>query len=635
MPAPGYTFAARLDQAQFLSTIMKVIGGILCICFCLAVMQSLTRPPRPDAGVEPAILFFKEQSKVFAVSAAQLQSAIAAIKASDPGAIANARMALRDCRLAYKKIEFFLEYFFTSSAVIYNRAPKYEIEEPYMEYQQPIGLQVIEGLLFEKEVVGKKEELLQQADAVSSSAGDLSSLLYGFQANDKQLMESIRLELLRVITLGIEGFDAPLLKSGIDEASAALDAMQRILTPFLRMDIAPSDSVSKYLVGSIHFLQQHRDFDRFDRLAFLTQYALPLQRHLGLLIQVLKLEQNTTNGALNYAAGDIFSTDALNIRSFPGADSYPRAALTQLGKKLFFEPGLSGNNKISCATCHDPAKHFTDAVPQSVAFDGHSHVQRNAVSLLYAGFQYGQFWDGRAKSLEEQVRTVVSNPQEMNGGEAAIVSLLKNRPAYIPLFKEAFPERRDSMAGLDEVASALAAFVRSLNPRNSRFDQYIRGKAALTTQEINGFNVFMGKAQCGTCHFAPLFNGLTPPLYNMSELEVLGTTKTDDFEKPAIDTDQGRFTVFPIGFYKGAFKTPTVRNVSATGPYMHNGSFKTLEAVIEFYNKGGASGLGLPIDNQTLAAQPLNLSKEEISDIVSFLQTLEDTIPGVDNNDQQ
>src|SRR5689334_12691183 len=114
MPAPGHTFAARLDQAQFLSTIMKVIGGILCICFCLAVMQSLTGPPRPDAGVEPAIHFFKEQSKVFAVSAAQLQLAIAAIRTSDPGTIANARMALRDCRLAYKKIEFFLEYFFTS-----------------------------------------------------------------------------------------------------------------------------------------------------------------------------------------------------------------------------------------------------------------------------------------------------------------------------------------------------------------------------------------------------------------------------------------------------------------------------------------------------------------------------------------
>jgi len=150
---------------------------------------------------------------------------------------------------------------------------------------------------------------------------------------------------------------------------------------------------------------------------------------------------------------------------------------------------------------------------------------------------------------------------------------------------------------------------------------------ALTAQEINGFNLFMGKAQCGTCHFAPLFNGLVPPLYNLSELEVLGTTKTDNLDKPEPDTDSGRFNVFPIAFYEKAFKTPTVRNVSATGPYMHNGSFKTLETVVEFYNKGGANGLGLTMNNQTLSPLPLNLSKEEVNDIVSFMQALEDAVP--------
>ena len=136
----------------------------------------------------------------------------------------------------------------------------------------------------------------------------------------------------------------------------------------------------------------------------------------------------------------------------------------------------------------------------------------------------------------------------------------------------------------------------------------------------------MGKAQCGTCHFAPLFNGLIPPFYNLTEVEVLGTTKTDNLEKPEADTDLGRFNIFPISFYEKAFKTPTVRNVSATGPYMHNGAFKTLEAVVEFYNKGGATGLGLPMSNQTLSAASLNLSKEEINDIVQFLHSLEDSV---------
>ena len=108
----------------------------------------------------------------------------------------------------------------------------------------------------------------------------------------------------------------------------------------------------------------------------------------------------------------------------------------------------------------------------------------------------------------------------------------------------------------------------------------------------------MGKAQCGTCHFAPLFNGLIPPFYNLTEVEVLGTTKTDNLEKPEADTDLGRFNIFPISFYEKAFKTPTVRNVSATGPYMHNGAFKTLEAVVEFYNKGGGGRNGTWITHE-------------------------------------
>jgi cytochrome c peroxidase len=613
---------------------MRVVYGILSICFCLVVAQALIKPVR-NRGVEPAVAFFKEQSGVFAVSAAQLKLAIEAIKANDTQSVINARKALIMSRVSFKRIEFFLEYFFTSSAMIYNRAAKYEIEEPYMEYQEPVGLQVIEALLFEKEVAEKKADLLQQVDAVHSSASDIAALLYGFQATDQQLLESLRVELIRVITLHISGYDAPFLKSGITEAAAALEAMRETVQPYLTGNTPSADSVSKYLSGSISYLQQHPDFDNFNRLQFLTQEVLPLQRHFGKLISDLHLELNTTGGVINYKAADIFSADALNLRAFPGAQAYPNKALEQLGKQLFFEPGLSGNNKISCATCHEPAKHFTDGLTQSKTIDGHSHVQRNASSLLYAGYQYGQFWDGRAKSLEEQVKTIMNNKEEMNGGEPVITALLARKPYYKNCLANIFPAGNDNATMPDKVAMALAAFVRSLNPRNARFDQYLQGNTStLNAKEINGFNLFMGKAQCGTCHFAPLFNGLTPPLYNLSELEVLGTTISDNFEMPVVDSDQGRFTIFPIGFYDKAFKTPTVRNVSATGPYMHNGAFKTLEAVIEFYNKGGAAGMGLFLPNQTLSARPLNLTNEEVNNIVSFLHTLEDEIPNSSNNKQ-
>ena len=135
----------------------------------------------------------------------------------------------------------------------------------------------------------------------------------------------------------------------------------------------------------------------------------------------------------------------------------------------------------------------------------------------------------------------------------------------------------------------------------------------------------MGRAQCATCHFAPLFNGLIPPDYAVTEFEVLGTTGTDKLDKPHLSKDQGRYNVYPFPFYKGAFKTPTVRNSAGTAPYMHNGSFGSLEKVLEFYNRGGGQGLGLDMPSQTLSSHPLGLSKKEMQDIIYFLDALTDT----------
>ncbi len=578
---------------------LKVAGGLIVWVFCGVMGVGFTRS-KPDKGVPVALAYFQTNATAFAAATGELQQAIVALN-DDSASVVKAREALIRSRLQYKKIAFFLEYFFKSAALIYNSAPKYEIEEPYMEFREPTGLQVIESLLYDAHPMAKKNELLQQAEVVTSSAKDLGALLYGFTANDKQLLESVQLELVRVITLSITGFDAPLLKTGIVESEMSLSALQAVLQPYLNNTGA---NVANYLSGGIAYLHQHPDFDSFNRLSFLTQYALPLQRSLQAFIKELQLSLNTSR-VLNYEAGDLFNPAYLNINAFPGADSSSQEQIA-MGRRLFFDAGLSGNNKISCATCHQPEKHFTDGLTQSAAFDGHSHVQRNAPSLLYSAFQYRQFWDGKAESLEEQVKTVLFNVQEMNADSQVLVKRM-------PLL---------------EMAACIAAYVRSLNPRNSRFDNYIGGKgAALTDTEIKGFNLFMGKAQCGACHFAPLFNGLTPPLYDRTEFEVLGTTRTDDLLHPVADTDLGRYPLFPMEYYKQAFKTPTVRNTATTAPYMHNGAFKTLDAVIEFYNQGGAAGLQLPINNQTLSPVPLHLTPNDAASIISFIHTLDDAPP--------
>ena len=149
-------------------------------------------------------------------------------------------------------------------------------------------------------------------------------------------------------------------------------------------------------------------------------------------------------------------------------------------------------------------------------------------------------------------------------------------------------------------------------------------KTQLNADEKAGFNLFMGKAKCGSCHFAPLFNGTQPPLFLKSEAEVLGIPSHADTVRAQIDKDPGRFTLNPYLQYKYAFKTTTLRNVAKTAPYMHNGVYNTLEEVLDFYNRGGGAGIGMALDNQTLSPDPLNLTKKEISDIIAFLKTLDD-----------
>jgi cytochrome c peroxidase len=583
----------------------------------LLFVAAANRQPDNAIGVEHCVARFRTDAREFAMHISALKSAVEQIDGNDGQSIALVKKKLCDTRLAYKRIGFFLEYFFFTSSRIYNRPPKTEIEEPHLEYMDPVGLQYIEALLFD-DPASHKPALLEQCRLLENASNDIPALLYGFKATDAQILESVRLELVRVMTLSITGFDAPLLKSGLDEASVSLQAIRQVLTPYI---MQPSDDiVLKYFTSCEVALSKSNDFDHFDRLSFLTGSALPLQEHLGRMIAGLGLQMNE-KGILNYKGKNLFSHDALNQAAF-GIDTADKA-LSDLGEKLFFETRLSANGTRSCASCHNPALHFTDGLPKSTGIHPGQNVRRNAPTLLYAAYQHTQFWDGRAKTLEEQIKTVIHDSLEMNGSPELLIRKLAKNRHYRRLIRKAAPER-DSLS--DQVIyRSIAAYVRRLQPFNSDFDRYIQGDtSAMTESQISGFNLFMGKAQCGTCHFAPLFNGLIPPLYAQTEFEILGTTTTGDFT--AIDSDLGRFETQPTPYYRGAFKTPTVRNSAVTAPYMHHGTFGTLEKVVEFYDKGGAAGMGLTSANQSLSASPLRLSDQEKTDIIAFLHALTDRL---------
>lgn len=564
----------------------------------LVILLSVNTIDGEDIGAENAVTMFDKKAGIFASSVEDLYITLKAIDRSS-ASITNAKKNLKECRRRYKSISFFTAYFFPSETRMYDAPPKYEVEEPELELVEPMGLQQIEALLFGDDVLAHKTELVMQAEALYSSAKDLKSLLYQFRANDKQVLESVRIELIRVITLYISGYDAPLLKTGISETLETSKSIKTVLQPYFDHNRDPSKVLAETLRQSIEYLDAHQEFDSFDRMEYLIKYALPLQAQLSSFIKNVGLELNTS-AHLNYNAPNLFNPEFLNSwDSIPEPD---RAGLADLGKKLFFDRSLSGNSRVSCGTCHQPERYFSDGRVTSPSLIEDSVLKRNTPVLLYSGRQHSQFWDGRSRNLIEQIKTVLFNPLEM-GGEKALLG--KN---------------------IDEIALALSTYVASLNPLNSAFDHYIRGeKNAMTEVQIKGFNLFMGKAQCGTCHFAPYFNSLVPPFYDISELEILGTTKSDDFKKPEYDPDMGRFDLYKIRYYKRAFKTPTVRNAQKSAPYMHNGKFKTLETVLNFYNKGGGNGLGLNMEDQTLPSKPLNLSQAESDQIVQFINSLTDS----------
>jgi cytochrome c peroxidase len=305
-------------------------------------------------------------------------------------------------------------------------------------------------------------------------------------------------------------------------------------------------------------------------------------------------------------------------------------AAAELGRKLFFDPLLSGDNRRACASCHKPEFAYAETLAKSAGFrtgegTDASAGERNAPSLAYAAYQRAQFWDLRESQLEDQIGHVVSGHREFNTTFAAIQAKLRAAPAYAQAFGRAFPGPGGDPVTDATVASALAQYVRTLAGWNSPFDRYARGERdTLDPAAKRGFNLFMGKAGCGTCHFPPAFNGTVPPLYRETEAEVLGVPAADDTLHPALDPDPGRYRVRPAGLWRGAFKTPTVRNAAVTAPYMHNGRFRDLEGVVAFYDAGGGQGLGLHVPNQTLPADSLRLSAVEIADLIAFMKSLGD-----------
>ena len=281
-------------------------------------------------------------------------------------------------------------------------------------------------------------------------------------------------------------------------------------------------------------------------------------------------------------------------------DNLPNASRIQLGEMLFWDPRLSRKGSMSCASCHNPALGWSDGLPTAVGFDMQI-LGRATPTILNTAFNTIQMWDGRKANLEDQALGPIAAGGEMNLPLGEMVTRLQNIPGYAPEFEKAYPGQ-----GISEVtvARAIASFERTVLSTESPFDRWRKGdQKAMSASAKHGFELFTGKANCAVCHQG--FNFTDNGFHNIG------------VKDPGAEPDVGRFAQRKVKSMQGAFKTPTLRDVALTAPYMRNGMYKTLTEVVEHYNRGGDVKENLDIN-----MAPLNLTHEECQDIVAFMESL-------------
>ncbi|MDC6364563.1 MULTISPECIES: cytochrome-c peroxidase [Flavobacteriaceae] len=490
----------------------------------------------------------------------------------------------------------------------------------------PIGLQKLEESIYEGE-----ENINRYRQEITIMKGLLKNLQNGVsdrKINPQRFFIATHQQLMRIISLSISGFDTPVSQLGLHETIISLESLKEVYGFSIQNTIEKKDSELNALFienidRAVEFVKSNLDFDSFDRYTFIRNYMNPITRNWVSIRKESGLWEGVNNKPYNFDAPTFFEEDSFNVEFFtPPVNRNPTEKRIALGKKLFFDPNLSENKKMACVTCHNPNKAWADGMTFNLDKNGNL-LQRNTPTLINVAFQQSFFWDGRAPNLLDQITSVFTNENEFDSSVHQFSSDILLDTTYIKLFNEAYGgiSKRNT-----EIIRAISSYISTLKSFNSKFDKNIRGEEDTYTQEEKlGFNLYMGKALCATCHFIPLTNGTVPPFFTDHEKEVIGVPETTSNKK--LDDDLGFYWRHneELEVHRGMFKTPTIRNIELTGPYMHNGVYESLEQVIDFYNLGGGGGLGFDLPYQTLPFDNLKLTKEEEGALVAFMKTLTDS----------
>ena len=443
-----------------------------------------------------------------------------------------------------------------------------------------------------------------------------------------------RLYLLNLAGIYTTGFECPDDGNVIPELAHMMKATRDIYNMYNRTH-SQQPIGAAYLAlydSALAFVQQQGgDYRRFDHYTFIRTYINRLFAiNQALIRQYHTVSKSYNDYSISNEATAIFDKQLYTAQNALGlyslvTDSTAIREIVATGKKLFYDPILSGNNERSCASCHKPTEYFTDTSRATAEAFGHGgHLDRNTPTLLNALYQHLLMLDGRHLSLQAQAQDVITNAREMGGTDTLVLQKVMSCKEYRTTFRRLLrytPEEKE--VTLRHIISAVTAYYAQFSNYYSPFDESMLGGPPVAQQVIDGFNIFMGKAQCGTCHYVPQFAGVPPPYIN-SEFEVTGTPADTGYHQ--LSADKGRYTIHPAPEMLSAFRVPTVRNAAHTMPYMHNGIFGTMQQLIGFYDGGGGAGHGLAVPNQTLATDSLRLTAAEQQQLIAFIRSLDERI---------
>ncbi len=542
-------------------------------------------------------------------------------------------------RINLKGLDFWLRYIEPTTYRKINGPLPVEWEtEVFEKFEKPYkregaGLTLAALYLDEPEI--EKDSLLHliQSSVIATTTFGADSLTNNLKTYHHFFLCN-RLFLLNLASIYTTGFECSDTTRIIPELRSMLTNVENIYQSFNESfpnTPLSADYFSKYKNLILFVNTQPSYYSQFDHFSFIRDYVNPLFAENQRLIVAYKvMSKSVVDYTLNKNCNSLFDKSLYYGQNAKGifnhvTDNEALGEINRIGKLLFNDPILSGNNLRSCASCHKSQEYFTDTINStSLQFNHREFLTRNTPTLVNAGYNHLLMMDGKQLTLQNQAKAVICNAQEM-GSDAKevlqkVVSCKDYNKSFAQLLK--YTPQEDEIT-FDHIVSAITFYYSKFSNYYSSFDDAMNQRKQLELSEKNGFNLFMSKAQCATCHFVPQFNGVKPPFVS-SEFEVLGTPHDTLFIQ--LDTDSGRYNVNPSKETLFAFRTGSLRNVEHTKPYMHNGVFTDLKQVIDFYDAGGGAGRGLTVDNQTLSKDSLHLSETEKNDLIAFIKSLNENI---------